>query len=108
MHAFNADLLKIAKQVHENLRDDDFLERVAASDSCLLMTQGVKEIENLEFITFEEAVHQIAMAVIAGFTHAVDDSPVINYDVEVEVRVLIPEDCPERADFTLSVPKEDE
>lgn len=105
---FNEILEIIASAVAENLAHDGFLERVATGKSSFFLRQELKELNEIECTSFDDAMEQIAHAMIAGFTKAAEDSEEIDFDVSVEVDLVISDYTPDQAEFTLSVASESE
>lgn len=105
---FNNCLTVITKSVTEELADEDLLERIASCETSLLLSQGLDQIRDLDFISPDDAVIQIGQAMVVGFTNAVGNSLVVSDTVRVKVDVYIPDNNPNRTNFTLSAIDEDE
>jgi hypothetical protein len=105
---FNEALEIITLAVAENLAHEGFLERVVTGKSSLFLRQEIKELNEIEWTSFDDAMEQIAHAMIAGFDKAVDDSEEIDFDVSVEVNLVISDYTLDQAGITLSAVSESE
>ena len=103
LKTFKEDLEAITLGVTENLAQEGLLERVISGTSSFFLRQDIRDIYECDFISFEDAMEQIAHAMITGFAKAVDNLEKINLCASVTVNLVIPEYTPKQAEFTLSV-----
>lgn len=105
---FNNSLTVITKSVAKELADEDLLEKIASCEAFVLLSQGLDQIRNLDFIPPDYAAAQIGQAMVSGLINAAGNSSVVHDTIRVKVDVSIPDDNPDRANFKLFAIDKDE